>query len=83
MANPRDFPQSVDVLFLFAPADDLYDVVDLFLLTAPGLLARPDDVVLFPVLDVVVLVDFALLPKYSHRLSQKEVENIPTPLFKA
>ena len=82
MAKPRDLPQSDEVLFLFAP-EDCTGLVGFPLLTAPGLLARPLEVVLFPVLDVVVLVDFALLPKYSHRLSQKEVENIPTPLFKA
>ena len=80
----RDFPQSVEVLFLLAPADwlDLLLLVGLLLFIAPGLVDRPVDVVLFPVLDVVVLVDFALLPKYSHRLSQKEVENIPTPYLK-
>ena len=55
----RDFPQSVEVLFLLAPADwpDLLLLVGLLLFIAPGLVDRPDDVVLFPVLDVVVLVE--------------------------
>ena len=52
----RDFPQSVEVLFLLAPADwlDLLLLVGLLLFIAPGLVDRPVDVVLFPVLDVVV-----------------------------
>ena len=81
----RDFPQSVEVLFLLAPADwpDLLLLVGLLLFIAPGLVDRPVDVVLFLVLDVVVLVDFALLPKYSHRLSQIKSGDNPTLLFEA
>ena len=78
----RDFPQSVEVLFLLAPADwlDLLLLVGLLLFIAPGLVDRPDDVVLFPVLDVVVLVVFALLPKHVTAFHKKEW-GYPHPLI--
>ena len=78
----RDFPQSVEVLFLLAPADwpDLLLLVGLLLFIAPGLVDRPVDVVLFPVLVVPVLVVFALLPKHVTAFHKKEW-GYPHPLI--
>ena len=62
----RDFPQSVEVLFLLAPADwlDWLLLVGLLLFIAPGLVDRPVDVVLFPVRLSPVAV-YTLIPAHQ------------------